>query len=67
MMNTDQAYSELLKQHEPEYARQAVERFVRRFEPSYRKLVYYAALPLVLTPELLHYLRNHTMTDHLLV
>ena len=57
--HTDQTYNELLKQREPEYARQAVERFVRRFEPSYLKLVSYAALPLVLTPELLHYLRNH--------
>ncbi len=42
--------------HEP--ARQQVKRFVRRFEPSYRRLAYYAALPLVLTPELVHYLRN---------
>jgi formylglycine-generating enzyme required for sulfatase activity len=41
-----------------EPARQQVERFVRRFEPSYRDLAYYAALPLVLTPELVHYLRN---------
>jgi formylglycine-generating enzyme required for sulfatase activity len=42
--------------HEP--ARQQVERFVRRFEPSYRRLAYYAALPLVLTPELVNYLRS---------
>jgi formylglycine-generating enzyme required for sulfatase activity len=41
--------------HEP--AQQQVERFVRRFEPSYRRLAYYAALPLVLTPELVNYLR----------
>ena len=41
-----------------EQARRQVERFIRRFEPSYRQLAYYAALPLVLTPELLHYLRN---------
>ncbi|MBE9070535.1 hypothetical protein IQ260_28220, partial [Leptolyngbya cf. ectocarpi LEGE 11479] len=39
-------------------AQRQVERFVRRFEPSYLQLAYYAALPLVLTPELLHYLRN---------
>jgi hypothetical protein len=40
-------------------ARLAVERFVRRFgNESYRMLVYHAALPLVLTPELLNYLRN---------
>ena len=41
-----------------EYAKQAVDRFVRRFDPSYRLLAYHAALPLVLTPELLNYLRN---------
>ncbi len=41
-----------------EYAKQAVDRFVRRFEKSYRLLAYHAALPLVLTPELLNYLRN---------
>jgi len=35
-----------------------VERFVGRFEPSYRLLIYHAALPLVLTPELLNYLRT---------
>ncbi|MEZ5592490.1 MAG: SUMF1/EgtB/PvdO family nonheme iron enzyme [Gammaproteobacteria bacterium] len=34
-------------------------RFVRRFDESYRLLAYYAALPLILTPELLNYLRNH--------
>jgi formylglycine-generating enzyme required for sulfatase activity len=35
-----------------------VNQFVRRFEESYRLLAYHAALPLVLTPELLNYLRN---------
>jgi hypothetical protein len=35
----------------------SVARFERRFEPSYRVLACYAALPLVLTPELVHYLR----------
>ncbi|MGK7874326.1 MAG: formylglycine-generating enzyme family protein [Xenococcaceae cyanobacterium] len=38
-------------------AREQVERFVRRFEPSYRWLACHAALPLVLTPELVNYLR----------
>lgn len=42
---------------EQEQAKQRVGRFVRRFQPSYRLLAYYAALPLVLTPDLLHYLR----------
>ncbi len=36
----------------------AVERFIRRFEESYRLLAYYAALPLALTPELLNYLHG---------
>ena len=36
---------------------QMVKRFVRRFQPSYRLLAYHAALPLVLTPELVNYLR----------
>jgi hypothetical protein len=45
---------------DPDYqnAEAAVERFVRRFDPSYRLLLYHAALPLVLTPELLNYLRT---------
>ncbi len=34
-----------------------LDRFVERFSPAYRLLVYYAALPLVLTPELVNYLR----------
>ena len=40
------------------WASQAVERFVSRFDESYRILAYHAALPLVLTPELVNYLRN---------
>ncbi|MFB2934944.1 formylglycine-generating enzyme family protein [Aerosakkonemataceae cyanobacterium BLCC-F154] len=48
---------------EQKYARQQVDRFVRRFEPSYKKLAYYAALPLVLTPELLNYLRNQLLWE----
>jgi nucleoside phosphorylase len=39
-------------------ARQHIDRFVQRFDDSYRRLAYYAALPLVLTPDLLNYLRN---------
>jgi len=58
-----QDYSSILKQREQEYAQQAVDRFVRRFEPSYRRLVYYAALPLVLTPELVNYLRNQFLRE----
>jgi len=44
--------------HRWQEPRNRVERFVSRFEPSYRLLIYHAALPLVLTPELLNYLRT---------
>jgi len=47
-----------LTDQEKELPRQRVDQFVRRFEESYRQLAYHAALPLVLTPELLNYLRN---------
>ena len=40
-----------------------VDRFVARFEASYRPLVHYAALPLALTPELVHYLRQQFLPD----
>jgi len=45
---------------EQEYAAEKIARFAARFdEPeAYRQLVGYAALPLVLTPELTHYLRQ---------
>ena len=43
---------------EQQQAQRQVERFVNRFDSEYRWLTYYAALPLILTPELLHYLRN---------
>ncbi|WP_295448099.1 SUMF1/EgtB/PvdO family nonheme iron enzyme [uncultured Thiodictyon sp.] len=33
-----------------------IERFVRRFGEPYRRLAWYAAMPLILTPELLNYL-----------
>jgi hypothetical protein len=46
-----------------EQAKQAVERFVGRFDESYRLLLYHAALPLVLTPELVNYLRNEFLRD----
>ncbi|TVP63143.1 MAG: formylglycine-generating enzyme family protein [Leptolyngbya sp. LCM1.Bin17] len=45
---------------QPQWREQAkqVDRFVQRFgNPAYRQLAYYGALPLVLTPELVHYLR----------
>ncbi len=45
-------------EQERERARQAVEQFVWRFDKSYLLLAYHAALPLVLTPELVNYLRN---------
>ncbi len=46
-----------------EIAAQKVARFVGRFGESYRWLAYYAALPLILTPELLNYLRNRFLRD----
>ena len=35
-----------------------IDRFVRCFEPSYERLLWYAAVPIVLTPELVGYLRS---------
>jgi len=43
-----------------------VERFIRRFDESYRLLAYYAALPLALTPELLNYLHNRFLRGRVL-
>jgi hypothetical protein len=40
-----------------EEAKEQIKNFTERFEPSYETLVYHAALPFVLTPELLNYLR----------
>ncbi len=56
-------YAKILKQHEHEHARQAVDRFVKRFDESYRMIVYYSALPLILTPELVNYLRNQFLRE----
>ncbi|PZN82954.1 MAG: hypothetical protein DM484_05555 [Candidatus Methylumidiphilus alinenensis] len=42
-----------------EIAKEKVARFTRQFGEPHRLLAYYAALPLILTPELLNYLRNH--------
>jgi tetratricopeptide (TPR) repeat protein len=39
-------------------AEQMVAQFVARFKPAYRELAAYAALPLLLTPELVSYLRT---------
>jgi formylglycine-generating enzyme required for sulfatase activity len=51
--------SEAMEQEQwREWAEQAVNQFVRRFSEPYRLLAYHAALPLVLTPELLNYIRN---------
>jgi formylglycine-generating enzyme required for sulfatase activity/predicted MPP superfamily phosphohydrolase len=49
---------QFLMESDYKIAKSAVDRFVKRFEPSYRLLLYHAALPLVLTPELLNYLRT---------
>ncbi|MEC4888025.1 MAG: formylglycine-generating enzyme family protein [Scytonema sp. PMC 1070.18] len=50
-MNLDTA------KQEQQRAEQMVNRFEARFQPSYRLLAYHAALPLVLTPELVNFLR----------
>jgi hypothetical protein len=54
---------ELEKQQLREQAKQAVDRFVWRFDKSYLLLAYHAALPLVLTPELVNYLRNQFLRN----
>jgi formylglycine-generating enzyme required for sulfatase activity len=46
-----------------ERAERRVNRFVDRFEPSYHDLVCHAALPLILTPELVSYLRNEFLRE----
>jgi formylglycine-generating enzyme required for sulfatase activity len=49
--------SPLSEQLTQELAEQKIERFVSRFEPSYEYLACHCALPLVLTPELVNYIR----------
>jgi formylglycine-generating enzyme required for sulfatase activity len=44
-------------------AAQKVALFERQFGENYRLLTYHAALPLVLTPELVHYLRTEFLLD----
>ena len=61
--STNQQRVSVLDHRKQQAARQAIDRFVQRFQPSYRALVYYAALPLVLTPELVHYLRSQFLQD----
>ncbi|MET0621826.1 MAG: GGDEF domain-containing protein, partial [Pyrinomonadaceae bacterium] len=48
---------------EYEGARIKVERLAQRFGEPYKLLAYHAALPLMLTPELLNYLRNKFLGD----
>ena len=55
---TDVLTPEMSQAQREEQAQRKVERFVERFEPAYYELVCHAALPLVLTPELVSYLRN---------
>lgn len=44
-------------------AQQIVRFFVKRFDPSYQLLACHAAFPLVLTPELVNYLRTEFLLD----
>ena len=48
----------LTAQQRIDRAERRVDRFVARFEPTYYDLLCHTALPLVLTPELVSYLRN---------
>ncbi|NJL65199.1 MAG: hypothetical protein HC903_29700, partial [Methylacidiphilales bacterium] len=60
VMNTAYLFT---PEQETERARQIVERFINRFDESYRLLAYHAALPLLLTPELVNYLRVEFLRD----
>ncbi|PAX51496.1 formylglycine-generating enzyme family protein [Brunnivagina elsteri] len=53
----------LIQEQETERAKQILGRFINRFDTSYRLLAYHAALPLVLTPELVNYLRVEFLRD----
>ena len=50
--------TELMENNDRTAAQWKVDRFVRQFEPGYRSLVQLAAVPIVLTPELVSYLRG---------
>jgi len=52
-------------QYEIEWARTKVDWFARQFGKEYRTLASYAALPLILTPDLLHFLRMRFLPDKL--
>ena len=55
------------QERELELAQRQIDSFLKLkasvYHDAYRKLLYYAALPLVLTPELLHYLRVHFVRE----
>src|SRR5262245_26360248 len=51
------------QQFESEWAKTKVDWFALRFGKACRLLASYAALPLVLTPDLLHYLRTKFLRD----
>jgi len=51
------------QEFERQNAPQKVALFERQFGKNYRLLAYHAALPLVLTPELVHYLRTEFLLD----
>jgi formylglycine-generating enzyme required for sulfatase activity len=53
----------LTKEQREDRAQRRVTRFVARFEPAYYELLCHAALPLVLTPELVSYLRNEFLRE----
>ena len=51
------------QEFEQQIAPQKAALFERQFGENYRLLAYHAALPLVLTPELVHYLRTEFLLD----
>jgi formylglycine-generating enzyme required for sulfatase activity len=53
----------LTREEREDRAQRRITRFVARFEPAYYELLCHAALSLVLTPELVSYLRNEFLRE----
>lgn len=57
-------YTQILQNHQTHHAQQTVERFTAHYGQNYKLLAQFCALPLVLTPELVNYLRNQFLREH---
>ena len=57
---------ELIENDDRNAAQWRLDRFVRQFGPEYRSLVQVAAVPIVLTPELVGYLRGAVLAGSIL-